>query len=290
MPPQSFSDPALNAILFSLRNSALRLGSATLTTFMLLVLASSSVASANLEGLAILWQDRAIVRDWRTLLQIDARTSQIAYYLGKTVNLLSSVSVDASASLQEIFLSYESEGLFTGVATSSYGNISYFDILVDIALMNAAMKVFLASNIYHPLSTYKAPHLFETRFDPLAIAQLREDYSAVRGFSPCNPIFNRLGSSVKKSLSNTASAARESGAIIRDASKRLAAAFAKTTGLTTKKQKQTIAQQYFSEYELQQLRTIYGLDTSRMTQKDAVHWKNILGVLPTVKNTWNATM
>lgn len=176
------------------------------------------------------------------------------------------------------------------MATTSYGNISYLDILLDVSLMNASMKVFLSANNTDLLSMYKANNLFEAKFTTGVIAQLSEDYAVVRGFSPCNPVFNRLNTSIKQSFSSNAAAAKDSRTIIADASKRLTEAFAKTTGITTKKQKETIAQQYFSEYELQQLRTVYGINTVKMTKKDAVQWKNILGVVPTIKNTVNETM
>ncbi|MDR2540396.1 MAG: hypothetical protein LBD11_01085 [Candidatus Peribacteria bacterium] len=78
----------LDTIANTLWKNTKRLTSATATTTVLLAIAGASVVSSNLEGFAILFQNRAIVRDWRSLLQIETRISQIAYTLGKRANLI----------------------------------------------------------------------------------------------------------------------------------------------------------------------------------------------------------
>jgi hypothetical protein len=102
---------AVDAILSSVWNSIRRLGQSSLTTFALLSLASVSVVTSNLEGLAILYQDRPIVREWRSVLQIESRIMQVTYFLGKTVNLFQPIK-DMSG-LRTIVLKYQDEGLFT---------------------------------------------------------------------------------------------------------------------------------------------------------------------------------
>ncbi|MDR0283244.1 MAG: hypothetical protein LBI53_08425 [Candidatus Peribacteria bacterium] len=42
------------------------------------------------------------------------------------------------------------------------------------------------------------------------------------------------------------------------------------------KQKKGIADEYFTTYELQQLRTVYGVNTSRMTREAAIMWLDII--------------
>jgi hypothetical protein len=57
----------------------------------------------------------------------------------------------------------------------------------------------------------------------------------------------------------------------------LADAFAKAVGVFSKKERaKTLAEQNFTSYELQQLRTVWGVDTTRMTSRDVPHWKRLL--------------
>lgn len=275
---------ALDLILKSTWQNIKRLGTASLTTFALLQLAQFSVVTSNLQGLAILYQDRAIVREWRSLLQIDTTVSQLAYHLGKTVNILSPLS-DISR-VQKVFLAYQEKGLFQGV-TESTNNVSYLALLREMARINAVMKDFIAANSTDVLEDYKAGagvggFTFTTEF----IDQLDEDYSAVRSFSPCNATFSALQSTIKNGFAANASAAKDSWSIISNAAKRLSDAFSKT--FSSSKKKSTLADQYFSERELQMLGTMYGLDTSKMTNRDVPRWKRLIGLTPSAKSELTA--
>jgi len=71
-------------------------------------LASASVVGSSLEGFAILWQDRAIVRDYRTLLQIETKLSQTAFELSKKARLVAKLDAMPPA-LKSIVQKYEAE-------------------------------------------------------------------------------------------------------------------------------------------------------------------------------------
>jgi hypothetical protein len=186
-------------------------------------------------------------------------------------------------------LSYQEAGLFTGATMR--GGISYYDILRDLTKMNAAMKFFISVQSTAALSSGKYPALFNVSFDPAVLSELKIDYAPVRGFSPCNPVFQKLQSGTKNAATSMVSATKDAGSQIANASKRLANAFVKTTGiskLTTKKK--NLSEEYFSEAELQQLRTIYGINTTKMTSKDAVNLKNLLKIGPNIKKSWNNSL
>lgn len=63
---------------------------------------------SSLEGFAILWQDRAIVRDYRTLLQIETKLSQTAFELSKKARLVATLEPMPSA-LESIVQKYKGE-------------------------------------------------------------------------------------------------------------------------------------------------------------------------------------
>ena len=148
------------------------------------------------------------------------------------------------------------------------------------------MKFFISTSVF---MNQKYDSLFGARFNPETIAQLKEDYSEVRGFSPCNPVFSALQSNVKNAINGSSSAATNSWRTIANASKRLANAFLNTTGISKRDKKQTVADTYFTSYELQQLRTIYGVNTTRMTEEEAIAWAEVFMLKPAMKQVWKAT-
>jgi hypothetical protein len=174
----------VDTVFSALWDNTRRLAQATLTTTFLLELAAMSVVGSNLGGFAILFEDRAVVRDWKTLLQIETKISQIAYYLGKTANI--TASLENLGSLQALVVKYQEAGLFTGVASSS--SASYADILADLSSMNAAMKFLVATNQTRALRNYQATSLFQVQFSPevYGTSGLQADYRPVRKFSACN--------------------------------------------------------------------------------------------------------
>jgi hypothetical protein len=252
------------------------------------------VVSSNLEGIPMLFEDRPIVREWRSVLQIETKITQVAYFLGKTQNLLASLDGKGLSGLQQIVKKYQDDGLFTGVNLSNYGGISYYDILRDLARMNAGMKYFISVGTTKPLALYDYSALFQATFAPDALTQLQEYYAPIRvvkGLSPCNSTASKLKSSIKQSFSSNISAAKESRTTIANASKRLTDAFTKSAGFPSKREKEkSLAEQYFTEYELQQLRTIYGIDTTKITSKDALNLKNLLQVGANIKKSRNKSL
>lgn len=277
---------ALDTILSSTWNNIKRLGNASLTTFALLQLSAFSVVTSNLDWLAILYQDRAIVREWRSLLQIDTTISQLAYHLWKMVNITAPLSDISRA--EQVFLAYQDMGLLKEVPETIGAGTSYLTLLREMAKMNAAMKYFISANNTWALSEYLADKPLNFSFNSEFIAQLALDYSEVRSFSPCNNTFSALQSTVKNGFSSNLSAAKDSWKIISDASQRLSEAFSKTF-TSSKKRKSNLAEQYFSEHELQRLRTMYGVDTSRITNMEVSRWKRLIGFTPATKTTLSTT-
>jgi hypothetical protein len=193
---------AIDALITSMWNGVRRLGQATLTTFVLLSLSAYSVVASNLEGIPMLFQDRAIVREWKSLLDIETNLMQVAYFLGKTRNIMS--SLEDTSSLQAVVQKYQEEGLFTG-ADFSRGGISYYDILRDLGRMNAAMKYFIAFNTTKTLEIYEYNALFRAEFDEANLQHMQEYYAPVRflkGSSPCNAPFKKMTSKVKQAWSS----------------------------------------------------------------------------------------
>jgi hypothetical protein len=89
---------------------------------------------------------------------------------------------------------------------------------------------------------------------------------------------------MKGALGDNAAAASEAGTIIKDASKRLSQAFAEFPKEFIKRGQ---AEEYFTSAELQQLRTIYGVNTSKITNVEVSRLKRILAPTASTKRAWN---
>ncbi|GHV25689.1 hypothetical protein FACS1894176_04840 [Bacteroidia bacterium] len=179
---------AIDTVLATLWNNSRRLTSATVTTTVLLAIAGASVVSSNLEGFAILFQNRAIVRDWRSLLQIETRISQIAYTLGKRANLVAKLNDDGGA-LVAIVQQYVDEGLFTG---SSIGKdkATYAEILSSLTRMNAGMKMFLSFGNTSFLNRFGK--FYGANFSKEALENLKAEYAGARGPLDCSVMSKRI--------------------------------------------------------------------------------------------------
>ncbi|MDR0860485.1 MAG: hypothetical protein LBO09_05985 [Candidatus Peribacteria bacterium] len=81
--------------------------------------------------------------------------------------------------------------------------------------------------------------------------------------------------------------AKEAGKTIADASVRLFKALFKGSSLKEGVKREGIAEKYFDKYELQQLRTIYGLDTSKMTETTAKGRRRIITPTTSTKRAMN---
>ncbi len=110
--PKEEKDSIIDTILTTLVNSTARLFQATMNTTALVGLSLLSVAGSNLDGFKLLFEDRAIVRDYKTLLQIETKLTQISYYLGKQTRLMA--TLDHPQALYTVIKKYEDLGLFTG--------------------------------------------------------------------------------------------------------------------------------------------------------------------------------
>jgi hypothetical protein len=114
---------------------------AATNTTALVVLAAISVVGSNIEGFKILFEDRAIVRDYKSLLQIETRLMQISYFLGKQARLVAPLS--NSEKLYNVVAKYQDLGLFTS-ASYHQGSVTYLGILSALIRMNASMKFFVS--------------------------------------------------------------------------------------------------------------------------------------------------
>ncbi|MDR3169681.1 MAG: hypothetical protein LBU27_08310 [Candidatus Peribacteria bacterium] len=268
------NNSVLDTIRQTLWNNSRRLGTATVTTTVLLALAGVSVGVSNIEGFAILFQNRAIVRDYKSLLQIETKLNQIAYFLGKRTNLIAKLdNTGDGGALQKIVEKYVEEGLFTGNVRND--QTTYVGILTSLMRMNAGVKQFLSFR--STLLLNKLGNFYGTTFSETALSNLRSEYAGARFIDSCNTMgkraFARIGNAGKAVGSSFKQAETT---ILKAAAIRFSNAFLEGSSRAEIVKRPGVAEKYFDDDELQQLRTIYGVDTSKMTETTAKGRRRII--------------
>ena len=113
------------------------------TSAVLLVLAAKSVLQSNTEWFAILFKDRPIVRDYKTMLDIETDLFNLAYFRSKQMNLtLSLEKQETYDKLNEIIEKYQWLWLLYKWAKMQKTE-SFASILEELIEMNTVMKHFI---------------------------------------------------------------------------------------------------------------------------------------------------
>lgn len=188
----------------------------SVTSLSLLGLATFSVVQSNVEGLAILFADWPIVRDYKTMLDIETDLFDIAYFRSKEINILQDIDSNMEKKLKNVIKKYIDKWLFVG--NDSVINWSIRSILWELNRMNSVMKQFImvwGKSIWNAwLRKYRwcfwtvgvwqcTDKVAIVMFSGGAVDQLYDDYKDVRWpFWGCNANWNNIKSNLKKTIKN----------------------------------------------------------------------------------------
>ena len=237
------------------------------TSTVLLMLASESAFASNLEWLAILFADRPIVRDYRTMLDIETDLFDIAYYNSKQIDLTRPFEWEQISKLNDLIKKYQEKWLFEKTDYKIKGQSSMADILLTLIAMNRAMKQFIMiwsdSNgwaLYDFNWCFWSQQQWNcerdvaiAKFSTWAIRQLDEDYIGSRTFGECNLYANSLKSTIKKTINNNSESVHEALQDVKWATERLKNALVGKWRWNLKKPCESL-----SDYELSQLQAYRG--------------------------------
>ena len=189
--------------------------STTSTSIVLLLLASKSVIESDVEGFAILFKDRPIVRDYKQMLDIETEIFDTAFSFSKSIDLTRSLQWNTVKQLKSVIEKYQKLWLLSKWADPTW-NISMANILSDLTSMNAAMKYFIAvwgemwaSELRKyewclwQFYNWECPSAV-LKFDPEAIEKLKEEYSGVRAYWACNEYASNFKNTHSKAANNNA--------------------------------------------------------------------------------------
>jgi len=193
------------------------------TSVVLLMLAAKSVFQSNTEWFAILFKDRPIVRDYRTMLDIETDLFDVAYFRSKQMNL--TVPLDKEETYNKLSAIIEKyQWLWLLYKWSKMQKTETLaGILEELVTMNTAMKHFILfwwdpwdralGNYYWCFwntSLEECKNNPILKFDSKAIEQLKDDYSWLWTFGACNLSFSNFKNSIKKSINNNSASVKSS--------------------------------------------------------------------------------
>ena len=231
------------------------------TTSALFLLSTLNTQTDGLMSFLILFQERPLVRDRAKLQNIDRDISETIYILGQKWKIWK--TIENSEKLQSLISRYQSLGLLD----KNYNlpsSISYLDTLLELQSLNISIKTFLSSS-----STYKLTNSTgNIRFDEKWIKTLKTDYKCARfnginlAVPKCGSSANALLANLKTLTSNTKRTGASAQYTITSAINRLNESLKGFKHFRSNKQKSLTAD------ELALLRSVYGLDTTKLTDEE----------------------
>lgn len=181
------------------------------TSVVLLAMAWASVIQSNMDGFAILFKDRPIVRDYKTMLDIETVLFDIAYFRSKQISLTSPFESDMIDKLNTLVEKYQWVWLLdASKAKFEEGSTTMAAILYDLVAMNSSMRYFISHagtrwksklNRFVWCASKKCDRENAIlKFSPTAVEELSEAYEEVRAFSRCNSYRNFFSNTVEKAV------------------------------------------------------------------------------------------
>lgn len=236
----------------------------SVTSTVILLLASVSVLQSNTEWFAILFKDRPIVREYKSMLDIETELFDTAYFQSKSINLTLNLDWKIYEDINKIIEKYQNSWLFEkNWPKKLNGNESMADILMELISINTSMKhfiLFLWKPKTNSLDNYYWCFWSLNKnlcnrdnailiFSQDAINQLKNDYSHLSMFGACNLYASNFKNTMRK-ISNVSDPIDSAQNEIKEATKRLKAALLwQKDSTNTKKNRCDI-----DDYEMAQLK------------------------------------
>ena len=223
--------------------------------------------------LAILFQARPIVRDWKTLLDLETNINEIIYEL--SLSAMANEQILDPSIFQKIIDKYtQSKPLFTIWSVSN--GTKYKDITNMLIRLNGAMKTFIP---YGSISQFDEFNRWwddgiYLKFNTETIWEMKLAYSCGRWFSKCTSSWKDFVKNFKEILPSFLKWWKDAIKIIIDANKKLAESikwFAQAKLL-----KKSAWEEYLSDTEIELLRDVYGINTKKLTEQEWISFRDLL--------------
>ena len=278
-PDANTNIPILTDLLKELETAVTNMIIGTATTSALFLLSALNTESDGLMSFLILFQERPLVRDRSKLQDIDRSISETIYTLGKKWKIWK--TIENTSQLQAIITQYQNQGLLSK-AENIPSQFSYLELLLELQSLNVEIKSFLSSSSTYQLTDNENILKFDTK----RVQNLKSDYhcarfNAVNLAAPkCWGSANALLANLKTLTSNTKKTGASSLHTITSALERLNESLKGFKHFRSKKNKS------LTNDELELLRSVYGLDTTKLTDEQLSSFSPF-SISQRSKNQWN---
>ncbi len=232
--------------------------------------------------LSILFQSKPIVRDWKTLLDLETEINQSIYEMSLT-GLFDEIISDQTK-INNIINKYIQENPFLATGSSISPETKYKDVLHILIRINWAMKTFLPySKIsqFDEFSRWKQWEIY-LKFNPEVMSDMKDAYACGRFFK-CSSPGKDFVSNLKKVLWSFMDWWSRSWTVIKDANIRLSESIKWIS--QAKLTKKSAWEEYLTDTEIELLRSVYGIDTSKLTKQQWISLRDVLSVSLKKKST-----
>ena len=241
-------------------------------------------------GFLILFRQRPFVRDWNTLQEIDSSLDDLLWDVGMQWMLRKSISSDTMWNLNDIVAKYV-------VATSSDKalfaefkldwNARYEDVILLLCNLNTVMQnFFTVESIFvydKKLAAFESKlgeeGIFTVSLNHKYLQNLSDSYACVKGkawFKNCGWSLTDFANDISSIWTDMSVKFSNALKEIKDSSKKLAEA-GKVTGKVMKnKYSKSDEDLWLTEDQLELLRSVYGINTSKLTKQQWLSLSTIL--------------
>ena len=278
-PDANTNIPILTDLLKELETAVTNMIIGTATTSALFLLSALNTESDGLMSFLILFQERPLVRDRSKLQDIDRSISETIYTLGKKWKIWK--TIENTSQLQAIITQYQNQGLLSK-AENIPSQFSYLELLLELQSLNVEIKSFLSSSSTYQLTDNENILKFDTK----RVQNLKSDYHCARfnainlAAPKCWGSANALLANLKTLTSNTKKTGASSLHTITSALERLNESLKGFKHFRSKKNKS------LTNDELELLRSVYGLDTTKLTDEQLSSFSPF-SISQKSKNQWN---
>ena len=278
-PDANTNIPILTDLLKELETAVTNMIIGTATTSALFLLSALNTESDGLMSFLILFQERPLVRDRSKLQDIDRSISETIYTLGQKWKIWK--TIENTSQLQAIITQYQNQGLLSK-AENIPSQFSYLELLLELQSLNVEIKSFLSSSSTYQLTDNENILKFDTK----RVQNLKSDYHCARfnainlAAPKCWGSANALLANLKTLTSNTKKTGASSLHTITSALERLNESLKGFKHFRSKKNKS------LTNDELELLRSVYGLDTTKLTDEQLSSFSPF-SISQRSKNQWD---
>ena len=227
----------------------------------------------DLIWLSILFQAKPIVREWKTLLDLETNINEITYELA--LSAMANEQISDSSKFQKIIDKYtQDKPLFDKWFIPD--SIKYKDITNMLIRLNGAMKTFVPYGSVGQFDEFGKEwgDGIYLRFNTWTILEMKAAYYCARWFSKCTSSWKDFVKNIKNIWSSFVKWWSDAKKTITEANKKLAESI---KGIAQAKiLKKSPWEEYLTDTEIELLRSVYGIDTKKLLKQEWIWLRDLL--------------